>query len=378
MIYFDNAASTRVDKVVLESMMACINKDYANPSSVHRLGRNAHKIILNAKEFISKTFNAPNKNIFFTQSASECNNIAIRTMLYSNKEKGKHIVCSNIEHASVLKQVDYLSKNGYSVSYVKANKYGIIEPDTLRTYIKDDTSLVIVMHVNNEIGSINDIQSLSAIAHDNGAVFYTDTVQAVGHCNIDFINMGIDGMCISAHKIYGPKGIACLILNNNIIYEPFIFGGGQQGNFISGTENIAGIVAMTKSIEIINSEMRQNNIFIAKLKQRLLYNLDCSGINYETIIPLNFSTSHIICIRLFNIINSVLINRLDMEGFCVSAGSACSSGAIEENKIVFAITDDINKAKESIRISFSKYNTMDEVDKLSNALIRIYNSLKKL
>lgn len=370
MIYFDNAASTKVDKSVSNEIINYLENFYANPSSTHAMGRKVRNDINCAKQKILDSINAKNCNVFFTQSATECNNIAICKLLDYNINKGKHIVCSNIEHSSITETLEHYKMIGYDISYVEANNLGIIESEKLKSSIREDTSLVIIMHVNNEVGSIQDIKTLSRIAHDNGSLFYSDTVQSIGHCNFDFADMNVDGMCISAHKIHGPKGIAALILKNKITYSPYIYGGGQQNNLISGTENSHGIIGLAKAVSLAKENLEKNIAHIFKLKEYLIDCLNKSGIHYKLNTPSYNSVANIISIRFYDISNSILVNRLDMMGICISAGSACSSGSVLPSQVIINI-DDLSTAKETIRISFSKYNTHEEIDYLVDALKKI-------
>lgn len=368
MIYFDNAATTVVDENILNVMLPYFKIYYGNPSALHSTGREAKNAINAARNNISNSINCKKNEVFFAASASECNNIALEILINSNKSKGNHILCSNIEHPSVLNTVEKYKKYGYKIDYAEADDNGIVTEKELQVKLRNDTCVVAIMHVNNEIGSVQDIQTLCRLSHNNGSMFYSDTVQSIGHCKIDFKSFDLDAMCISSHKIYGPKGIACLILNENIKYNPFIYGGGQERNLISGTENVPGIVAISKAIEMAIKYQESNSEYLTKLRTYFLDKISNLKIPFELNSDLNNSVPNIVNIRLNGKRNDVVLSRLDMMGICVSAGSACSSGIIEKHGTVSKIKNSDIKAAESIRISFSKYNTFKDIDYLVNAL----------
>lgn len=368
MLYFDNAATTMIDKDVLDAMMPYYLNFCGNPSTLYSYGRESKAVINNARNSIANSINCDKNELFFATNASECNNIALKVLIEANSSKGKHILCSNIEHPSVYNTVEKYRDFGYEIEYLEADSDGLISNQELQSKLRSDTAVVAVMHVNNEIGSIQDIESLCQIAHNNGSLFYSDTVQSIGHCSIDFKKSNLDAMCISAHKIYGPKGIACLVLNNKFTYKPFIYGGGQQRNLISGTENVPGIVAISKAISIAVEDLEINNKLFDNLRSYLLAELNKSDIKFELNSNTLTTVSNIINIRFIGKRNDIILNKLDLKGICVSAGSACSSGAIKNNGTVFKVKKSDLKAAESIRISFSKYNTVNDIEQLISAL----------
>ena len=364
-IYVDNSATTKLRDEVFEDMLPFIQENYGNPSSIYKIGRDNKNIIENSRSLVAKCFGAKNNEIFFTSGGTESNNLAILGVIEgnANKIKKNHIITTNIEHYSVLNTFKNLESKGYEVTYLKVNKSGLISIDDLINFIKEETFLISIMFVNNEIGTIMPIKKIGEIAKDKNIIFHTDAVQACKHLHIDVNELNIDLMSISAHKFNGPKGVGALFIRENIPFKSVNYGGHQETNLRSGTENIVGIVGLTKALSLSIDEMELQNKKIENLKNKFI-----SSILNE--IPMTFlngcSQNRIVNnINIFfkNVPADVFLLRLDMEGVCASGGSACTSGSIEPSHVLIAIGLKEEEALSSIRFSLGYFNTEDEIQK---------------
>lgn len=378
MIYLDNAATTKLDGEVLNEMIPYLKEEYGNPSSIYNIGRNAKKAIENAREKVAKVLNANPIEIYFTGSGSESDNMAIKGVAYANKNKGNHIITSKIEHPAVLETCKSLEKEGFEVTYINVDENGIIDIEELKKSIKNETILITIMYANNEIGTIQPIKEIGEIAKQNNIIFHTDAVQAIGNILIDVNNLGIDLLSLSGHKFYGPKGVGVLYIKKGVKLEKLITGGHQERNKRAGTENVAGIVGLGKAIEISYEDMKKNNKHIQSLRdyyvsevQRLIPYIKING-DMEKRLPGNSNIS-------FRYIEgeSLLLN-LDIKGICASSGSACTSGSLDPSHVLLAIGLEHEVAHGSLRITFGKYNTKEEVDYVIKNLIEIVDKLRNM
>lgn len=363
MIYFDNAATTRVDEAVLAEMLPYFTEQYGNPSLSYGLARKARQALHLAEQRVQDALCANNYQIIFTASGSESNNIAIRLLLEQNKHKGKHIICSAIEHPSVLRTCQYWESQGYELSILPADAEGIVESSALQGLLRPDTALVCLMQVNNEIGSIQHIQELSALCHAHQVLFHCDGIQAVPYLQVSLDELNVDAYSISAHKFHGPKGVGALLLKRSIRRMPLIHGGEQEKGVRAGTENVAGIVGLGKAI-VLAAKERQANYAHALCLQKALYSLlqDRLADKIEWNGSMDLRVPGNLNFRIKGRSSTLLMAQLDMRDICVSAGSACAAGSIYPSPTLLAIREDPAAAKESLRISFSKYNTMEEVE----------------
>lgn len=362
MIYLDNSATTAIDDSVIQLINDLNKKVYGNPSSVHKKGQEAKKYIEEARENISMFLKIHPRELVFTGSGSESNNLAIRGIMKSKYYQGKHIISTRIEHSSVLKTLEELEKEGYEVSYVPVDEKGRVILKELEKAIRPDTRLVSIIHGNNEIGTIQDLEEVSKITKKYNILFHVDAVQSFTKLAIYPEEMGIDLMSISSHKIYGPKGIAGLYIKTGIKLEKIISGGYQERNRRSGTENVVGICAFSKSVELAYS-----NLYAEKEREEKLRDyMEKEIIEKIPKVKINGDKNN----RLFNIssltIEGVeaesLIFILDLKNICISAGSACSSGTLSPSQVLEAIGLDKKSAKSTIRVSLGRYNTKDEID----------------
>lgn len=371
-IYFDNAATTPIKTEVLNEMIPYLTKEYGNASSLYTIGRNAKRAIENARKQVAELINCKPNEIFFTGSGSESDNTAIKCYAYANKEKGKHIITSKIEHPAVIETCKNLEKHGYEVSYIDVDEEGILKLDELEKNIKNTTILISIMFANNEIGTIQPIEEISKIAHSRNITFHTDAVQALGNTLIDVERQKIDMLSLSGHKINAPKGIGALYIKDGIEVEKFINGGHQEKNKRAGTENVAGIVGLGKACQIANRNMEKHIKYLKKLRD---YYIDRLKKEFSEKIRINGSMEKRLPgnanISFKNEDSSKIIYKLDEKGICVSSGSACSSGNTEPSHVLKAIAVPEEYINCAIRTTFGDNNTFEQIDYLIRCLKNI-------
>ena len=377
-VYFDNAATTRLDEDVLKEMLPYLIEDYGNASAIYKLGRESRKAIEEARERIAKVLNCKPNEIYFTAGGSESDNTAIKGIAHSYKNKGNHIITSKIEHPAVLETCKELEKEGFEVSYISVDENGVIDLEELKKAIKPTTILISVMFANNEIGTIEPIKEIGKIAKENKIYFHTDAVQAVGTIKIDVQDLNIDSLSLSGHKFYGPKGIGALYVRTGINFKKLIDGGHQEKNKRAGTENVAAIVGMGKALEMAYEKMDEHNEKIRALRdyyesqvlEKIPY-VKVNG-NRENRLPGNSNIS-------FRFIEGEgLLLNLDLKGICASSGSACTSGSLDPSHVLLAIGLPHEIAHGSLRISIGKYNTKEEIEFLVQNLVEIVNRLRNM
>lgn len=378
-VYLDNAATTYVSGEVLNEMLPCFNAVYGNSSSLHSFGREAQNIVDRARDRVAKAINAEKSNeIYFTGSGSEANNWAIKGLARANRAKGNHIIVSSIEHDSVLEACKELEKEGFEVTYLSVDETGLVSLAELLHYIKPETILISVMSVNNEVGTIQNIKAFAKTAHENGIIFHTDAVQAVGALKMDVQDMEIDAMTMSAHKIYGPKGVGALYLKNGIRIENLINGGNQERGKRGGTLNVPGIAGFGKAIEIAVRDLSVNQ---QKLKAIRQYFLD----KVEENIPYVHLNGHphqkiqgTVNLSFELIEGESILMLLDLEGIAVSTGSACTSGSLEPSHVLKAMGLSNELAQGSIRFSFGKSITKADIDYVVEKLTGVVEKLRAI
>ena len=378
-VYLDNAATTYVSGEVLNEMLPCFNAVYGNSSSLHSFGREAQNIVDRARDRVAKAINAEKSNeIYFTGSGSEANNWAIKGLARANRAKGNHIIVSSIEHDSVLEACKELEKEGFEVTYLSVDETGLVSLAELLHYIKPETILISVMSVNNEVGTIQNIKAFAKTAHENGIIFHTDAVQAIGALKMDVRDMEIDAMTMSAHKIYGPKGVGALYLKNGIRIENLINGGNQERGKRGGTLNVPGIAGFGKAIEIAVRDLSVNQ---QKLKAIRQYFLD----KVEENIPYVHLNGHphqkiqgTVNLSFELIEGESILMLLDLEGIAVSTGSACTSGSLEPSHVLKAMGLSNELAQGSIRFSFGKSITKADIDYVVEKLTGVVEKLRAI
>ena len=374
--YFDNAATTRVKKEVLDEMLPYYAEKYGNPSSLYSIGRISKKAIEEARKKVATLINCNPNEIYFTGCGSESDNTIIKGIARINRNKGKHIITSKIEHPAVLHTCQMLEKEGFEVTYLNVNKEGFINIEELRKSIRNDTILISIMFANNEIGTIQPIEMISKIARMYNIVFHTDAVQACGNVPIDVKRMGIDSLSLSGHKLYAPKGIGALYVRNGIEFQKFMDGGHQEKNRRAGTENVAGIVGLGKASELANINLKEHighfkelrDYFISQVQEKI----EGAVLNgsLENRLPGNANFAFP------NIDGEALLLNLDAKGICASAGSACTSGSTATSHVLASIGLPDELARGSLRVTFGEDNTKEDVDYLVESLCEIVQKLR--
>lgn len=369
--YFDHAATTPVREEVIKEMIPYLGVEYGNASVMYSLGRNAKKAINKARNQVATVLNCKPNEIYFTSCGSESDNLAIKGFAYANKDKGNHIITSKIEHHAVLDSCKTLEKQGFKVTYLNVDDKGFIDLNELINSITKETILITIMFANNEIGTIEPIEEIGKIAKQKGIVFHTDAVQAIGNLNIDVEKLNIDMLSLSGHKFYAPKGVGALYVRKGINFEKLQDGGEQEYNKRAGTENVAEIVALGKAIEIIYNEFDDYNkklkelrdYYISELKKNFK-DIQING-DLEKRLPGNLNMSF------KNIDSQELLFKLDESGICASAGSACSTSNPMPSHVLTAIGLDKDKINGTLRFSFGKDNTKEDINYLILTLKKI-------
>ena len=370
-IYLDHGATTAVDERVLNKMIPYFNISYGNPSSMYGIGRQNKMVIERARQEVAKVINCNPKEIYFTSCGSESDNLALKGIMYANKEKGKHIITSKVEHPAIMNTCATLKRQGFDITYLNVDKEGFVKLDELRNVIRNDTVLISIMFANNEIGTIQNIMEISKIAKENNIIFHTDAVQAVGNIKIDVQKLGVDSLSMSAHKFYGPKGVGALYVKNDINIERIQDGGHQEKGMRSGTENVAGIVGLAEALKMAYKELDENNkkilenrnYFIEKIKENFK-ETTING-NLEHRLPGNINV-------IFKGKDSLeILLKLDEYGICASSGSACSTGEDKPSHVLTAIGLSPEEAFSTIRFSLGKENIKEDIDYTISILSKI-------
>lgn len=377
-IYVDNAATTKVAPEVVEAMLPYFTENFGNPSSIYAEGREAKKAIERAREQVAKAIGADPKEIYFTGSGSEADNWALRSTAKALKSKGNHIITSSVEHHAVLHTCQDLEKQGYEVTYLPVDKYGMVSPEDVKAAIKDTTIMISIMTANNEIGTIMPIAEIGEIAKSAGVVFHTDAVQAVGNVHIDVNEMNIDMLSLTGHKFHGPKGSGALFVRNGVRLISFITGGAQERMRRAGTENVPGIVGLGKAIEMATANINQKQKKLTALRdayiKKVLETIPYSHLNGHPTkrLPGNANIS-------FEFIEGEgMLLSLDMKGISVSSGSACTSGSLDPSHVLLAIGLKHEEAHGSLRVSFGEDNTMEDVNYIADSLKEIVERLRMM
>lgn len=370
-VYLDNSATTRIDTRVFEAMTPYLTEVYGNPSSIHSHGREARATVERCRKTIAGLLNTSPSEIFFTSGGTEADNTAIVSTVRSLGLKT--VISSKLEHHAVLHTLEALSASGeIEVHYVDVNDMGDLDYDHLEQLLSQyPTSLVTLMHVNNEIGNINDIERICSLVKESGAVFHSDTVQSMGKMSFDLQALNIDFLVGAAHKFHGPKGVGFLYINHNSKIQPFIYGGAQERNMRGGTENLAGIVGLSKAMEIAYEDLEVNQKNVASLKALMIKLLEekVSGVSFN-------GRSGDMDKSLFSVLNvgvpesdenDMLLFNLDIKGVSVSGGSACASGSSIGSHVLTSINS--NPSRGAIRFSFSKFTTEEEVRYAVDSLV---------
>lgn len=378
MIYLDNAATTRTAPEVVEAMLPFFTENYGNPSSIYGLGSKAKKAVNAAREIIAESLGAKPEEIYFTAGGSEADNWALKAVAESYQDKGKHIITSKIEHHAILHTCEYLEKKGFEVTYLDVDDKGKVRIEDLEAAIRPDTILISIMFANNEIGTIEPIAEIGAIAKKHGILFHTDAVQAYGQLPISVGELGIDMLSASGHKLNGPKGIGFLYIRNGLKIRSLIHGGAQERSRRGGTENVPGIVGFGVAVKRAFAHMEEKTKKEIELRDYLIQRIE-KEIPYcrlnghrEDRLPnnVNFSFSFIE--------GESLLIMLDMRGICASSGSACTSGSLDPSHVLLAIGLKHEEAHGSLRLTLSEENTKEELDIVVAAVGEIVKRLREM
>ena len=372
-IYLDHAATTPTDEEVLGEMLPYFSSVFGNANSLHKDGRNAASAVFNARDRVAKALGASSSEIYFTSGGTEADNWAVIGLAEANADKGKHIVASSVEHPAVLSALNRLSERGFEVTYLPVNAEGVVSVEDAVNAFRPDTILVTLMLVNNEVGSVQPVHAVATAAHQRGILVHTDAVQAAGIMLLDVNLLGVDALSISAHKFYGPKGVGALYVRKGTRIKGHIVGGGQERSLRGGTYNTPAIVGLGAAIKRATDNMVQTRATLFALKNRFIKNL--LNLGYCRINGDQSSSSGIVNVLFYGVKNIELLPALDQMGIEASAGSACSSGSVEPSHVLRAMGLSEAQASCSVRFSFGKDNTFDQIDQ---TIAVLYNILPHL
>ena len=377
-IYLDNAATTRTSPAVVEAMLPYFSEHYGNPSAIYGLGQENKNAISEARGKIAAVLGAQDREIYFTAGGSEADNWALKAACEAYGAKGKHIITTRIEHHAILHTCEYLEQRGFDVTYVDVDEYGVVKMDELRAAIRPDTILISVMFANNEIGTLQPIGEIGALARERGILFHTDAVQAFGQVPIDVDALHIDMLSASGHKFHGPKGIGFLYIRQGVKIRSFLHGGAQERTRRAGTENVPGIIGMAKAAEIARETMAeraaQEQALRDHLIRRVLEEIPYSRLNGHPSDRLPNNASF--CFRFIE--GESLLILLEQHGICGSSGSACTSGSLDPSHVLLAIGLPHEIAHGSLRLTLSEETTLDEIDTTVDALKEIVARLRSM
>lgn len=375
--YFDNSATTATDEDVIKVMLPYFNRLYGNPSSIYSLGKLSKEMIYSSKNVISKILRCKPSEIYFTSGGTESDNLAIKGIAMANRRKGNHIITTKIEHPAVINTCNYLEKLGFRVTYLNVNEKGRIDIEELKRTINYNTILISVMAVNNEIGTMQDIEKIGEFARKNKIYFHSDCVQAIGNIKLDMQKMKLDSISLSGHKFYGPKGVGILYMKENIDFLRQQEGGHQENEKRAGTENVPGIIGITRALELSEINYKNNN-YKNKLFSEYLINEIETKIPYSRFNGDRENRAKSICNFSFKGIDGKeLVEELNKVNICVSNGSACSAGIVPTSEVLKVIKVPYEYINGSIRISLGKNNNKEDVDYLIYYLIEIIKKLRE-
>ena len=377
-IYMDHGATTRPDPEVVNAMLPFYNEFFGNASSLHSFGQEAAQALVSSRKTVADFLGAEPEEIIFTSGGTESDNLALKGIAYLKKNKGKHIITSVIEHPAILNTCKYLGDMGYKITYVPVDDQGLIDPADVEDAVIGDTILISIMHANNEIGTIQPIKEISAIAHKHGVLVHTDAVQSVGKIPVNVDDLGVDMLSISAHKIYGPKGVGALYVRKGTRLQGLSQGGSHEMKKRAGTENIPGIVGMAKAVELAEQRLDEEVKYLDNLRDTMIRKiLDSIPESY-----LNGHPTKRLCnnvhVRFSYVEGESLLMMLNSKGVAVSTGSACSSQSLDPSHVLVALGIMPEEIHGNLRITLGHENTMDEVDYVVENLIDIVKKLRAM
>lgn len=376
-IYLDYAATTPVDPRVVKKMMPYFSEKFGNTMSLHSLGQEAKEALEESREIIANFMGAKPTEIIFTSSATESNNLALKGIAFANKDKGNHIIISSIEHACIMESAKWLERQGFEITRLKVDKYGLVDLKEVKKAIKKETILVSIMHANNEIGTIEPIEEIGKICKERGVYFHTDAAQSFGKIPIDVNKMNIDLMTISSHKMYGPKGAAALFVREGTKIEPILHGGGHEMGLRSSTVNVAAIVGFAEAVKICKREMKKEAERLTRLRDKLikgvLRKIKGSHLNGHPKLRLPNNANF----WFEGVEGESIVIQLDLLGISASTGSACSSEKLEPSHVLLAIGLKPWQAHGSLRLSLGRWTKENEIDYTLKVLPKVIEKLRK-
>jgi cysteine desulfurase len=363
MVYLDHSATTPLDPEVLQAMMPYLTEEFGNASSVYGLGQRARQAIDQARDEVAGFYGVAAKEVIFTSGGTEGDNFAFQGIARRNRDRGRHVITSTIEHDAVLRSAEAVERDGFEVTRLAVDRFGVVDPEILRKALRPDTILVSLMHANNEIGTIEPIRELVAVTREHSdAYFHTDAVQSTGKIPTMVDELGVDLLSMSAHKLHGPKGIGCLVVRSGVRLEPQMLGGGHERNRRAGTENVAGIVGLARAVGIARRDLDANTVHLTRLRDRLiagiLDRIPHAELTGHPVQRLHHHASFLI----EGVEGESLLLQLDMEGIAASSGSACTSGSLEPSHVILALGYPRERALGSLRLSVGKGNTDADID----------------
>ncbi|MFC4768190.1 cysteine desulfurase family protein [Effusibacillus consociatus] len=376
MIYLDNAATTPLHPAVREAMAPFLETEYGNPSSMHAVGRKARKAVERAREQVAKAIGADPAEVIFTSGGTESDNAAIIGAALANRDRGRHIVTTTIEHHAVLHTCEFLEKIGFEVTYVSPGREGIVTVDGVVSAIRPDTTVVSVMYVNNETGAIQPVQEIAQACSERGVLFHTDAVQAVSLLPIDVKASGFHMLSLSGHKLHGPKGIGALYVQKKAVWSPILHGGSQERKKRAGTENVPGIVGLGAAIQRTIHHRQENYLHIQELRDRMLGVL-MEKVEFLTVNSPRHAVPSILSVSFPGVSADSMLMNLDFAGIAAASGSACTSGSLQPSHVLTAMDLDVHCVKSAIRFSFSEQNTLGEIEEAVHKTAQIANRLKR-
>lgn len=376
-VYADYAATTPVKPEVVDAMMTIYQSHYGNPSSIHTIGRDARRYLDESRRKVANLLGAKTSEVIFTSGATESNNTAIKGLVYANEHLGNHIITTKIEHHSVLHVFEQLEKEGYDVTYLDVDDTGKVDLDQLKEALTDDTILVSIMFVNNEVGTVEPIYDIEDLVAESNALLHVDAVQAISHFDIKFEDFKIDTMSITAHKFGGPKGVGVLLVKEHTPIEYAQLGGEQETKRRAGTENLAQIVGLTKALELADENRDSNNVHLMQLKELFIVSLQERAIPFEVNGSMVETTGHILNLYFPFIDVETMLTLLDLSNIYVSSGSACTAGSTTPSHVLAAMYEDEERAKHSIRFSFNEQTTEHEIKYIVAEIHKIYHKFKE-
>ena len=377
-IYLDYTATTPTRPDVVKAMLPYFTDVFGNPSSIHSYGQEGKEAIEEARVKVAELIGAQDEEIVFTSGGTEADNFALKGVAYANEKKGNHIIASPIEHHAVMETCKFLEQRGFRVTFLPVDEYGLVDPDDVRRAITSETILISVMHANNEIGTIEPIAEIGKLAREAEICFHTDAVQTVGHIPVDVDEFGVDLLSLSAHKLYGPKGVGALYIRKGTKLTPFMHGGEQERRRRAGTENIPGIVGLGKAVELVRQEMSEEAERLTLLRDRLIKGLmeqiDRVHLNGHprARLPNNVNVS------IDFVEGESMVLNLDMEGICASTGSACSSASLEPSHVLLATGVLPEQAHGSLRLTLGRWTIEEDIQRVLEVLPRIVAKLRAM